>query len=158
MNEFKGQNGFSANNLWRMRNFYLTYKDNLKLAQLVQEIPWGQNIVIMQRIKEQEVRGYYIQATIQYAWSRDILIHQIEAEAHKQEKIKKIHNFPKTLSTHLSEQADLAMKDTYILDFLDIAQPLLERESERKLLENLKKFLTELGLGFSSALDSNHPD
>ncbi len=65
-----------------MRNFYLTYKDNLKLAQLVQEIPWGQNIVIMQRVKMQEAREYYIKATIQLGWSRNVLVHQIEAEAH----------------------------------------------------------------------------
>ncbi|MBU0682689.1 MAG: DUF1016 domain-containing protein, partial [Candidatus Omnitrophica bacterium] len=60
----------------------------------------------------------------------------------------KLHNFPKALPAHLAEQADLTMKDTYTLDFLDIAKPLLERQLERKLLENLKKFLTELGLGF----------
>lgn len=148
MTDFKGKEGLSANNLWRMRNLYLTYKDNPKLAQLVQEIPWGQNIVIMQRIKEQNIKEYYIKATIQYGWSRDVLIHQIEAEAHKQIKIEKLHNFPKTLPVHLSEQADLAIKDTYTLDFLDVAKPLLERELERKLLENLKKFLAELGLGF----------
>lgn len=146
--EFQGREGFSPNNLWRMRNFYLIYKDNLKLAQLVQEIAWGQNIVIMQRVKVQEVREYYIKASIQFGWSRDVLIHQIEAEAHKQTKIEKMHNFPKTLPAHLAEQADLTMKDTYTLDFLDVAKPISEREMERKLVANLKNFITELGLGF----------
>lgn len=64
--EFEGREGFSPNNLWRMRNFYLTYKNSPKLAQLVQEIPWGQNIVIMQRVKVQEIKEYYIKATIQF--------------------------------------------------------------------------------------------
>ncbi|MCK4329122.1 DUF1016 family protein [candidate division WOR-3 bacterium] len=146
--EFKGREGFSPNNLWRMRNFYLTYKDNLKLAQLVQEIPWGQNIVIMQRVKIPEVKEYYIKATIQFGWSRNVLVHQIEAEAYKQTKIKKIHNFPETLPAHLAEQADLTMKDTYTLDFLDIAEPISERKLERELISNLKNFITELGLGF----------
>jgi predicted nuclease of restriction endonuclease-like (RecB) superfamily len=146
--EFLGVKGYSTQNLWYMRQFYLGYKDTPNLQQLVGEIPWGQNLVILSRIKNIKDREFYIKGTIQLGWSRDVLIHQIEAEAHKQVKIKKIHNFPKTLPAHLAEQADLTMKDTYTLDFLDVAKPLLERELERKLLENLKKFLTELGLGF----------
>ncbi len=146
--ELKGQVGFSANNLWRMRNFYLAYRGNPKLAQLVQEIPWGQNIVIMQRIKIEKIREYYIEATAKLGWSRDVLIHQIEAKAHQQIALKKLHNFPKTLPKHLAEQADLTLKDTYTLDFIDVAEPIMERELERKLLVNLKNFITELGLGF----------
>ncbi len=146
--EFEGREGFSPNNLWRMRIFYLTYKDNLKLAQLVQEIPWGQNIVIMQRVKIQEAKEYYIKATIQFGWSRNVLVHQIESEAYKQTKVKKMHNFPKTLPVHLAEQADIAIKDSYTLDFLDVGEPIKERELERQLLMHLKNFITELGLGF----------
>ena len=146
--EFEGRKGFSPNNLWRMRNFYLTYQDSPKLAQLVQEIPWGQNIVIMQRVKIQEIRGYYIKATIQFGWSRNVLVHQIEAEVHKQAKTKKMHNFPETLPGHLTEQADIALKDLYTLDFLDVEEPVRERELERKLLIHLRNFIAELGLGF----------
>lgn len=146
--EFFGIRGYSTQNLWYMRQFYLEYRNTPNLQQLVGEIPWGQNLVILSKVKNIKDREFYIKTTIQYGWSRDVLIHQIEAEAHKQVKIKKIHNFPKTLPAHLAEQANLTMKDTYTLDFLDVAKPLLERELERKLLENLKKFLTELGLGF----------
>ncbi len=131
-----------------MRQFYLEYRDFPNLQQLVGEIPWGQNLVIMSRVKDTKEREFYIQGTIQFGWSRDVLVHQIEAEAHKQVTIEKMHNFPETLPTHLAEQADLAMKDTYILDFLDVAEPILEREMERKLVANLKDFITELGLGF----------
>jgi predicted nuclease of restriction endonuclease-like (RecB) superfamily len=146
--EFPGAKGYSAQNLWYMRQFYLEYKDVPNLQQLVGEIPWGQNLVILSRVKNVKDREFYIKSTIQFGWSRDVLIHQIEAEAHKQATIKKVHNFPKALPAYLSEQADLALKDTYTLDFLDIEKPLLEREMERKLLENLKTFLVELGLGF----------
>ena len=114
----------------------------------MQEIPWGQNIVIMQKVKIQEVKKYYIKATIQFGWSRNVLIHQIEAEAHKQAKIKKMHNFPKTLPAHLAEQADIALKDSYALDFLDVEVSIRERELERELIIHLKDFITELGLGF----------
>ena len=146
--EFKGREGFSPNNLWRMRNFYLTYKDNAKLAQLVQEIPWGQNIVIIQKLKEREAKKYYIKATIQLGWSRNVLIHQIDAEAHKHAKVKKMHNFHRSLSPYLAEQADLALKDSYLLDFLDLTEPVRERKINRKLIAHLKDFITELGLGF----------
>ncbi len=146
--EVKGKKGFSPNNLWRMRNFYRAYKDDLKLAQLVQEIPWGHNIVIMQRVKEQKIRKYYIESSIRFAWSRNVLIHQIEVDAHKQATTKKMHNFSNALPVHLAEQADLAIKDAYSLDFLDVAGPILEREMEKKLIINLKNFLTELGWGF----------
>src|SRR3989338_6010801 len=73
---FKGFEGFSSNNLWRIRNFYLAYKDSSKLAQLVQEIPWGQNIVILQMVKDLKEREYYIRATAQMGWSRNVLLNQ----------------------------------------------------------------------------------
>ena len=140
--------GFSARNLWDMRKLYVEYKDCTNLRQLVAEIPWGQNIVIMQRVKNLKAKTYYIKATLQLGWSRNVLIHQIEAEAHKHAKAKKMHNFPRSLSPYLAEQADLALKDTYLLDFLDLTEPVHERKINRKLTVHLKDFITELGLGF----------
>ena len=72
--EFNGVSGFSVQNLWRMRLLYLGYKDNAKLAQLVREIPWGQNIVIMQMVKDAKEREYYIRATAEMGWSRNVLL------------------------------------------------------------------------------------
>lgn len=146
--EFSGAKGYSTQNLWYMRQFYLEYRNFPNLQQLVGEIPWGQNLIILSRLKEIKEREFYIRSTIKFGWSRDVLIHQVESEAHKQVKLEKIHNFPRALPAHLAEQADLAVKDTYALDFLDIAKPILERELERKLLAKLKDFIAELGLGF----------
>lgn len=140
--------GYSVQNLWYMRKFYLEYKNSPNLQQLVGEIPWGQNLVIMTRVKNMREREFYIRATIQCCWSRDVLVHQIESKAYNQVRLEKMHNFPKALPAHLAEQADLAIKDTYTLDFLDVAEPILEREMERKLVINLKNFITELGFGF----------
>jgi len=146
--EFSASRGFSAQNLWYMRQFYLAYRNFPDLQQLVGEIPWGQNIVIMSQLKNKEEREFYIRSTMDFGWSRNVLLHQIEAEIHKQKSIKKMHNFPKALPEHLVEQADDALKDTYLLDFLDVAEPIHERELARKLIANLKDFITELGLGF----------
>ena len=130
---FKSFEGFSANNLWRMRNFYLAYKNSPKLAQLVQEIPWGQNIVILQMVKDRKEREYYIRSTAEMGWSRDVLLNQIKANAYRYQKnIPKQHNFRKALVEHLAEQADESLKSVYNLDFLDITKPVLERELERR--------------------------
>jgi predicted nuclease of restriction endonuclease-like (RecB) superfamily len=146
--EFPGLSGYSARNLWDMRRLYLEYKDNEKLRQLVAEIPWGQNLVIMHRVKDYREREFYIRKTIEYGWTRDVLVHQIEAGAHLEIDAKKMHNFPQVLPEHLAEQADKALKDSYILDFLDISKSLHERHLEKKLIVRFKDFITELGLGF----------
>jgi len=148
--EFNGAEGFSVQNLWRMRFLYLTYKDNPKLAQLVREIPWGQNIVIMQMVKDPKEREYYIRATAEMGWSRNVLMNQIKAGAYRYQKtIPKQHNFQKALPEHFAEQADESLKSVYNLDFLDIKRPVLERELERRLVEKIKRFMLELGKGFS---------
>jgi predicted nuclease of restriction endonuclease-like (RecB) superfamily len=146
--EFPTQTGYSVQNLWYMRQFYLTYKDFPNLQQLVGEIPWGQNLVIMSRVKDYKEREFYISKTAEYGWTRDVLVHQIEAGAHLEIDAKKMHNFPQVLPGHLAEQADKALKDSYILDFLDISKPLQERQLEKKLIVRFKDFITELGLGF----------
>ena len=148
-NDFEGQNGFSANNLWRMRNFYLAYKDTPKLAQLVQEIPWGQNIVILQMVKNVKEREYYVRATSEMGWSRNVLFNQIKAGAYQLSLKKKHHNFEKALPLHLSEQADESMKSVYNLDFPGVTRPVLERELEKRIVEKIKHFILELGSGFS---------
>lgn len=146
--EFPGLSGYSAQNLWYIRQFYLTYRDFPNLQQLVGEIPWGQNLVIMSRVKDYKGREFYIRKTFEYGWTRDVLVHQIETGAHLEIDAKKMHNFPQVLPEHLAEQADKALKDSYILDFLDISKPLHERQLEKKLIVRFKDFITELGLGF----------
>jgi predicted nuclease of restriction endonuclease-like (RecB) superfamily len=59
---FDSKFGFSAQNLWYMRQFYLEYKDTSKLQQLVGEIPWGQNLLILSKVKDFKAREYYLEA------------------------------------------------------------------------------------------------
>lgn len=147
--EYENFKGFSKDNLWRMRMFYLGYQDNSKLAQLVPEIPWGHNILILQKVKNNKEREYYVQSCIQFGWSRNVLLNQIKADAYAVSLEQKTHNFPKTLPKHLAEQADESIKSAYNLDFLGITKPVLERELEKRLLEKIKHFILELGIGFS---------
>jgi predicted nuclease of restriction endonuclease-like (RecB) superfamily len=80
--EYADFEGFSRDNLWRMRMFYLEYKDIPILAQAVPELPWGHNILIMQKVKNIEERKYYISASIELGWSRNVLLNQIKADAY----------------------------------------------------------------------------
>ncbi len=133
-----------------MRQFYLAYQDHPNLQQFVGEIPWGQNLLIMARIKDPSEREYYLQATSEMAWTRDVLLNQIKAGAYERHALTaKQHNFDKALPQHLAEQADKTMKDVYMLDFLDIGKPVLERELERRMVTCIRDVLLELGFGFA---------
>lgn len=147
--EYENLRGFSKDNLWRMRMFYREYRNHLKLAQLVPEIPWGHNILILQKVKSNKECEYYVQSCIQFGWSRNVLLDQIKADAYTLSRKRKTHNFPKTLPKHLIEQADESIKSVYNLDFPGIAKPVLERELEKRLLEKIRQFILELGIGFS---------
>lgn len=127
--------GFSGRNLWNMRRFYEEYKDKPFLQQLVAEIPWGHNLLIMEKLTDDKEREYYIRSSRDFGWSRNVLLNQIKAGAYPLSLKHKIHNFPKTLPVHLAGQADETIKSAYCLGFLGITKPVLERELEKRLVE-----------------------
>ena len=139
-----------SKNLWFIRQFYLEHKEDSILQQLVGEIPWGHNILIFSKIKDKRDREYYLRASAELGWSRNVLLNQINAGAYQKQKlVPKQHNFPAVLPAHLAEQADESIKSVYNLDFLGITRPVLEKELEAKLVERVKHFILELGYGFS---------
>ena len=150
ISEFGEKSGYSSSNLWRMRNFYLSYKDNAKLAQLVREISWGQNIIIFEKCKDDEIKEYYIKNSIEFGWNRNVLMHHIKTNLFDRDKIEnKSNNFEISLPLHLSELAQDIVKSEYNLEFLEVAKDLHERVVENSLIDNIKQFLLELGYGFS---------
>ena len=150
MTDFPGVSGFSARNLWDMRRFYEAYYSDEKLRQLVAEIPWGQNLLILNKVKNPMARLYYLNETAEMGWSRNVLLNQIKAKAYERHKIlHKHHNFERALPVHLAEQADKSLKDVYMLDFLGITKPVIEREVEQRMVGAIKDVLLELGCGFS---------
>ncbi|ODS22335.1 hypothetical protein AB835_14740 [Candidatus Endobugula sertula] len=147
---FEGRSGFSTQNLWYMRQFYQEYRDDTDLQQLVGEIPWGQNLTIMAKVKDRGARQYYLKTTIEMGWSRNVLIHQIESQAYERHQLAdKQHNFEKVLPQHLAEQADQAMKDVYMLDILSVEKTVLEAELESRMVAKVKDVMLELGYGFA---------
>ena len=144
-----GKEGYSPQNLWYMRQFYQEYKDYPELHKLTLSVPWGQNILVFSRIKEIKEREYYLKAIAGNAWSRSVLLNQLKADAYQVylENPKK-HNFKLALPEHLAEQADEVLKSKYNLEFLEINKPILERQFENLMVENVKKLILELGYGF----------
>ncbi|HII15755.1 MAG TPA: DUF1016 domain-containing protein [Nanoarchaeota archaeon] len=148
--EFPGIKGFSASNLWRMRIFYQEYYQNPKLAPLVREISWTKNVIIMERCKDDIRREFYLKTTKKFGWTKDVLINQIEAVAFERFMANQT-NFDKTVPEKYRHQAKLAVKDEYSFDFLELAEEHSEKELERALLENVRKFLIEMGGYFTFA-------
>jgi predicted nuclease of restriction endonuclease-like (RecB) superfamily len=146
--EFPGIKGFSADNLWRMRKFYLAYKGNEKLAPLVQEIGWSHNIVLMEKCKDMLEREFYIRMVKKYGWTKNILIHQIEGGTYERYLANQT-NFDKALAKKYRHQAKLALRDRYNFDFLELSREYDERELELGLIKNIRSFLLELGGDFT---------
>ncbi len=141
---------FSERNLWLMKQLFVEYREHLDILQYVFNIPWGQNIVILQKIKNYEEREFYLKATFGYAWGRTVLLNQIKANAYKYHlENSKQHNFKETLPKYQSEQADKAMKSIYNLEILGINKPIHERQMEKRMVERIKDVLMELGYGFT---------
>ena len=111
-------------------------------------LPWGHNVMLMEKIKELADRRWYMEQTIEHGWSRSVLEMQIDAEAHRRAG-KAVHNFHRTLPPPQSELAEQMLKDPYVFDFLTLSEPFRERELEVGLLLRVEKFLLELGQGFA---------
>ena len=119
------------------------------LRQLVAEIPWGQNLLILNKLTAPAARLWYLRATARFGWSRNVLLNQIKAGAYERAVTeKKTHNFDLALPEHFAEQADEMLKSSYNLEFLGLRRAVRERELEDRLITRLQSFLLELGYGF----------
>jgi predicted nuclease of restriction endonuclease-like (RecB) superfamily len=142
--EFPGVKGFSAQNLWYMRQLYLAYHGEEKLQPLVGEISWAKHLVILGRCKDPLEREFYIRMTRKFGWTKNILIHQIENQSYEKTLLGQT-NFDKALTTKLRAQAKLAVKDEYTFDFLELGEEHAERELERALVGRIEQFLRAMG-------------
>ena len=153
--------GFSSQNIWYMRAFYVAWTGDLaklqqpvgeldgqNLPQVVGQIPWGHNLQLLAKLKDPRQRLWYARKVVEHAWSRAVLVHQIELDLYGREG-RAITNFPLTLPAPQSDLAQQTLKDPYVFDFLTLAEEARERDLERGLLEHLRDFMLELGVGFA---------
>jgi predicted nuclease of restriction endonuclease-like (RecB) superfamily len=143
--------GLSPRNLWDMKRFYERYYlADQKLRQAVAVLPWGHNLLIMNKTNSEEEALYYASQSVEMGWSRKILLNYIKANAFQvQIQLPKSHNFESVLPAILAEQATEMLKSQYNLGFLQIIEPIRELELERRLIGKIKDFILELGKGFS---------
>jgi predicted nuclease of restriction endonuclease-like (RecB) superfamily len=165
--------GFSARNLRRMKLFAEEYtelrdhnsnrpqavaklplqeKNEENWQQAVTSLPWGHNIELISKVKDKQQRFWYAQKAVENGWSRFVLTTQIETNLYSRQAINEVktNNFTLTLPENDSDLASEIFKDEYNFEFIDNSKGRLkEREIEKNLIDNVIKFLTELGKGFA---------
>ena len=117
---------------------------NMELAQ----IPWSDHQVLLDKVKDAEVRAFYIQQTIKNGWSRNVLVQQISGKLFQRQG-KALSNFELTLPNPQSDLATETLKNPYLFDFLNLDAEAKEREVEAALIQHIRRFLLELGRGFA---------
>lgn len=128
---------------------------NILFQQVAGQIPWFHNCVLLDKVKDATERQWYIQKTIEHGWSRSILVHQIELRLYHRQG-KATTNFDRTLPKPQSELAEQVLKDPYNFDFLSLGDKAWERELEKTLLNHIRDFLLELGVGFAFVGNQYH--
>jgi len=142
-----GLKGFSASNLWRMRQFYDTYRDSPELAALLRELNWTSNLTILGRAGNEQEREFYLQAAIRGGWSQRELVRQIDGSLYERALTQ-----PAQLSPVLIEAQPAAaqvFRESYLVDFLNLPAIHSEHDLQHGLVSHLKEFLLELGPDFT---------
>ena len=147
---FPKSKGYSVRNLKYMAKFAETYPEREFVQQVVAQIPWGHNIVILDKVNNLEERKWYIKNSAQNGWSRNVLVHQIESSLYQRQVLaEKVSNFENRLPSPQSELAAQTMKDPYVFDFITFKEDMLERDVEQALVRDVTRLLLELGTGFA---------
>jgi predicted nuclease of restriction endonuclease-like (RecB) superfamily len=145
---FPEMKGFSRTNLLYMRAFAEAYPDEQIVQAVLGQITWYHNIALLDKLKSLEERLWYAQKTVEHGWSRNVLVHQIETGLHRRLGAA-LTNFDRTLPKPQSDLAQQLLKDPYNFDFLSIGEEAQERDLERALVNHIRDFLLELGVGFA---------
>jgi predicted nuclease of restriction endonuclease-like (RecB) superfamily len=145
---FPDMKGFSRANLMYMRAFADAWPDSAIVQQLVGQLPWGHNLVLLTRLKDTAARRQYAERAITDGWSRNVLNHHIDSRLVEREG-QAVTNFATNLPAPQSDLAHQTLKDPYIFDFLSISADADERTLEAALVQHITKFLLELGAGFA---------
>lgn len=153
--EFPEVKGFSSRNLKYMRSFAKAYPDEAIVQAPLAQLPWYHNIGLLDKLKDREKRLWYARKAIENGWSRNVLVLQIESNLYDRQG-GAVTNFKRTLPSPQSDLAQQIIKSPYSFDFLTISDDAHERELERGLIEHMRDFLMELGIGFSF-LGSQYP-
>lgn len=143
--------GMSARNLRYMQKFAMEFDDDEFLQEVLAKLSWNHNQILLDRIKNKEIRKWYAKEAVKNGWSVSILTHQIASKLYERQVLleDKITSFDKTLPSPNNMQVKELLKDPYIFDFITADKDLKELDIERELTNNITKLLLELGNGFA---------
>lgn len=145
---FPDMKGFSPRNLKYMRAFAEAWPDAQFVQQAAAQLPWGHNLVLLDRLNTAQERRWYIAQALEHNWSRNVLNIQIETRLLERSG-QAITNFEARLPKPQSDLARESLKDPYRFDFLGLTEEAQEREVENALVKHVTEFLLELGAGFA---------
>lgn len=145
---FPDMKGFSPRNLKYMRAFAEAWPEPEFVQQAVAQIPWGHNLVLLDRLNTEQERRWYVAKTIEHNWSRNVLNIQIETRLLERSG-QAVTNFSTNLPAPQSDLAHESLKDPYRFDFLGLTDEAQERDIEHALVKHVTEFLLELGAGFA---------
>ncbi len=142
---YPSASGFSSQNLWRMKQFYETYCNNEKLSPLVREISWSNNLLIMTGCKTDEAKEFYMRLCIANGYAKRELERQIDSMLYERTMLSSEKN------KELIERHPVvgALRDSYVLEFLDVPEDFKEKDLRKAIISNLKKFILEFGKDFT---------
>jgi predicted nuclease of restriction endonuclease-like (RecB) superfamily len=140
--------GLSPRNLKYMRALAEAWPDEAIVQATLAQLTWFHNLTLLEKLKTKKERLWYAQASIEHGWSRNVLVLHFESGLHGRQG-KALTNFQRTLPAPQSDLAQQLLKDPYNFDFLTLSKGAHERDIETGLLEHIRKFLLELGVGFA---------
>ena len=141
-----GLRGFTRPNLFRMRQFYETYRNDEKLSALPRQLSWTHNLIILSQSKREEEREFYLRMAIQEKWSTRELERQFKTALFERTILHPVKVSPAMRQIH--PEALNLFKDSYLVEFLELSEGHDESDLHKGLLNRLKEFLIELGRDF----------
>jgi len=145
-NQYPDLKGFTKSNLWRMKQFYETYYEYEKLAPLVREITWTNNLLIMSKTKSIEEKEFYLRLSIQEKYKKRELERQLKSAYYERVMLNKAQ--ASTVAKKLYPEIEKFFLDSYAVEFLDLPQDFSEYDLQKSILKNLKQFVLEFGKDF----------
>ncbi|KNY24751.1 PDDEXK nuclease domain-containing protein [Pseudobacteroides cellulosolvens] len=137
--------GFNRRGLYRMKQFYETYKDNEFVTTVLTQISWSNHLEIMSNAKTDEEREFYIRLCIKEKYSVRELQRQIDSGYFERYMLSKVTLAPESVPSKIKSK----FLDTYVLEFLNLPDKFSELEFKKAIIGNLKNFILEVGKDFT---------
>ena len=145
---FPNSKGYSSQNLWYMRQFFLEFHQSELLQPLVGEISWSKHLIVLAKCKDEHQRFFYIKMTRLHSWSKTALRNAIEGRLWENTLVNQ-QNFGETLPQPQAQLAASVLRDEYTFDFVSLSEPYSEAQLEQALLSNIRDFLASMGGDFT---------